>query len=214
MTGSIVSRSNWINVILRHQLRTEAFGHYRRVFRTRVTPVYDATSRRYATRDPRNVHIIPSHKSRCINIGMHFSSRVSLLDVVYGGIGETREREREIPMSLGWRSGIRKNMDRGDARRVTRTARKYARRRTETTNVERCGRYIRVSQPLSGRRRGVSETRWRILKVPRQYANHFSTTLPCFTSRSYRYSCVADVVYRRDNRNLVNRESCSRKATI
>lgn len=28
----------------------------------------------------------------------------------------------------------------------------------------------------------------------------FRETLPCFTSRSYRYSCVADVVCRRDNR--------------
>lgn len=28
--GSIVSRFNWINVILQHQLRTKAFGHYGR----------------------------------------------------------------------------------------------------------------------------------------------------------------------------------------
>lgn len=116
---------------------------------------------------------------------------------------------------VSWRSEIRKNMDRGDAKACHQDGKKVCASKDRdgvVPNVEKCGRYIRVSHLQRTTTRRI-ENKVKDIKSSatiRQSLFHD----PCFTSRSYRYSWVTDVVYCRDNRNLVNRENCSRKAAL
>jgi len=139
---------------------------------------------------------------------------VSLLDVVYGEMSE-RDCER-YPGPLG---GAQRDSEKYGARKcgasLERQESMRAGRQGDSVvpNVERA-RDIRVSHPQRTTRRIGNKVKDIKSFTTIRQSLFRGPSLPRFAPRSCRYSCVADVVCRRGNRNLVNGESCFQKAAI
>lgn len=131
--------------------------------RTKASLLSTTLPRDETTRDPRNVHIIPSHKSRMHKYRNALFIIVSLLDVLYGGMGE-RDCER-YPCPLGGAAGFGKiwGAERCEGvRRVTGPTRGSMRaggqrRDRMVPNAERAGD-IRVSHPRRTTTRRIGNT--------------------------------------------------------